>query len=429
MGNIYYQVVRVTDFGPYVEKLVLAMPREVSGDELDKEQFNVYVTVRDKKGDIVELPKSFIERNEFVPSKGYRVIKDVYPCDMKGNKVDGDSRYAALEMMIGPLYKCSSALAANFRNINGHEIFTVCDYKITLVKGIGEGDDVINGLTFDFCAGVFNRQRERFQEYDSQDESKVLRYGYYTPNLNNGKRPLIVWLHGAGEGGTDTAISYSGNKVTELTENWVQDKFNGAFVLVPQCPTMWLDDGSGEYGDSGNSKYVFVLKATIDHFISRFSDVIDTNRIYVGGDSNGGFMTMRMIMDYPDFFAAAFPICEAMIDSKVSDKNIEEIKNLPIWFTHAANDPVVLPDKYVLPTYHRLMDAGAKNVHFTYWDKIVDKHEGFVDVDGNPFEYMGHFAWIPMLNDDCKADFDGKPVIFDGKEVTLLDWLSLQKKS
>ncbi len=427
MGRLYYQVVRVTDFGPYITKLVLAMPRDVKAAELNKDQFSVYVTIRDKKGDVVEMPKSFIERDEFVESKGYRVVTDFYPCDLNGNKTES-GRYVALELAYGPTYKCTSAIAADFRNINGHERYTFCDYEITQLKPIGEGNEELTGLVFDKLAGVHNPQRDRFLEDVSDDKEMPLRYGYFVPDLKGDKKPLIIFLHGAGEGGDETAIAYSGNKVTELTEKWVQEKFGGAFVFVPQCPTMWLDDGSGEYGDSGKSIYVEALKSAIDCFIRKFESAIDTDRIYVGGDSNGGFMTMRMIMDYPEFFAAAYPICEAMLDARISDEHIAKMKELPIWFTHAANDPVVPPDKYVLPTYHRLMEAGAKNVHFTYWDKIVDVHEGFKTENGEPFEYMGHFAWIPMLNDDCRVDFDKKPVLVNGKEVTLMDWLALQKR-
>ncbi len=427
MGNLYYQVIDVTDFGPYITKLVLAMPREVSEGELSADQFSVYVTIRDKKGDVVEIPKSFIERSEFVESKGYRTVKDAYPSDEKGNK-ESRGRFVTLEMSFGPTDRCSSAITADFKNINGHEHYVVSDYNITQIKPIGSGNDRLTGLVFDTPAGVFNPKKDRFLEDEGGDEDMPFRYGYFVPDLKGGKKPLIVWLHGAGEGGDETCISYTGNKVTEFTEDWVQEKFGGVFLFSPQCPTMWLDDGSGVYGDSGNSKYVKALKAAIDCFVDKFEYAIDKDRIYVGGDSNGGFMTMRMIMDYPDFFAAAFPICEAMLDARITDEHISRMKDLPIWFTHAANDPIVPPDKYVLPTYHRLMDAGAKNVHFTYWDKIVDLHMGFKDENGNPYEYLGHFAWIPMFNDDCKVDFDGKPVVIDGKEVTLMDWLSLQKK-
>ena len=135
-----------------------------------------------------------------------------------------------------------------------------------------------------------------------------------------------------------------------------------------------------------------------------------------------------MLVDWPELFAAAFPVCEALYDEVITEEQLAGIKDKPIWFTHAKNDPVVLPKETVVPTYQRLMAAGAKNVHFTFWDKIEDIHEGFVDAEGKPFEYMGHFAWIPLLNDDCRVDFDGKPVLWEGREVSLLQWLALQRK-
>ena len=428
MGGVYHQVVRVTDFGPYVTKLILGMPREVGAEEISADQFSVYVTVRDGAGDIVKVPKSFIERDKMEPSQGYRPVSATYPCDPDGEEAEGKSRFVALLMPYGPIWKCSSALAADFSHPAGHEIFTVCDYRITQTAPIGEGEERLTGLVFDRCGGVLCPQRERFHQGVTSHAKMPLRYGYFVPDLVGGKRPLIVWLHGAGEGGCDTAIAYAGNKVPELTEPWVQEKFGGAFLFVPQCPTAWMDDGEQIFSPSGKSLYTEALKAGIDEFIERFGDAIDRDRIYVGGDSNGGFMTMRLSIDYPGFFAAAFPICEALLDERITDGQIQTLKEMPIWFTHAKNDPIVPPDKYAVPTYQRLMAAGAKNVHFTYWDKIIDVHEGFVDPEGKPYEYMGHFAWIPMLNDDCRVDFDGKPVVWDGREVSLLDWLAGQRK-
>ncbi len=173
--------------------------------------------------------------------------------------------------------------------------------------------------------------------------------------------------------------------------------------------------------------YSEALKACIVDFLDR-NPGIDRNRVYIGGDSNGGFMTMRMLIDYPELFAAAFPVCEALYDDTIREEDIARIQEKPIWFTHAKNDPVVKPQETVEATYKRLMAAGAQNVHFTFWDKIEDIHEGFKGPDGEPFEYLGHFAWIPMLNDDCRVDYDGQPVQWQGREVSLLEWLAEQKK-
>lgn len=428
MAQIYYQIVEVTDFGPYVTKLVLAMPREVAAEELKAEDFSVYVEIRRKDGEQVMLPKSFIQRDEFVPSRGYRPVTAAYPSDIHGVPAEGSSRYVALEMPYGPIWKCSATLAADFKSMNGHETYTVNLYRVTLTGTLGEGDSALSGLVFDTSAGVYNPKKDRFLTGVSSHPELPIRFGYYVPQRLDGKKALIVFLHGAGEGGQDLPIAWTGNKVTCFTEPEVQDLFGGAFVLVPQCDTMWLNDGSGVYGDSGKSMYTEALKAAIDEFIDRFQAVIDVDRVYVGGDSNGGFMTMRMLMSYPDFFAAGFPICEAMIDKQVTEEDIQHLKEIPIWFTHAKNDPIVVPDKYVVPTYERIMAAGAKECHFTYWDRIMDLHGLFKNEKGEPWEYMGHFAWIPMFNNDCRVDYDGSPVKVDGKEVGIMEWLAAMRR-
>ena len=75
------------------------------------------------------------------------------------------------------------------------------------------------------------------------------------------------------------------------------------------------------------------------------------------------------------------------------------------------------------------MAAGARNCHFTFWDRIMDLHDRFPEADGSAHEYFGHFAWVPVFNDDCRLDFDGKPVRAKGRNVSLMEWLAQQKKS
>jgi len=423
----YYQFIEITDFGPYVTKLILAFPDLVKAGEICTDQFCVYTRILDREGNQIKMPENFIRRDKFVPAEGYRVIGDAYPSDAAGNRA-AEGRFVTLEMKYGPLYPCSSALAADFTNINGHESYVDSVNVITQTKEIKTAQGTVRGLVFDHCARVMNPAVDRWLEDVSGDAEMPLRYGYFVPQRGMDKRPLIVWLHGAGEGGTDTAISYSGNKATALTDDAIQSRFDGCYVFSPQCPTMWLDDGSGQYGTSGRSIYTRALKAGIGEFIARNSYGIDPDRVYIGGDSNGGFMTMRMIADYPDFFAAAFPICEALYDASITDEEIGRLARTPIWFTHSKDDPVVDPEKYAVATYRRLLAAGAENVHFTYWDGIYDMHGQFQDAEGKPFHYMGHFAWIPVFNEDCRTDFDGRPVVVDGRETGLFEWLAMQRR-
>lgn len=423
MGRNYFTITEITDYGPFITKLVLPMTANVKAEAVRPECFNVYVERKDKKGEVIMLPKSWFEMDNKAPSKGYGVIMDAYPSGLDGVRRE-EGEYATLEMKYGPLDPLSAPIAP----LNGMNEYVISDYRITQIAEIPSEGEILTGYVFDRHAGDTMKQADKFLHGISSYQEEPLKYGYFVPQTGNGKRPLLIWLHGGGEGGEDPTIAYTGNKVVNLDGDEIQSKFGGAFVLVPQTPTFWMNDGSGQYGRTGKSKYVQALKALIDEFISRNDAAIDTDRIYIGGCSNGGFMTMRMVLEYPDFFAAAYPVCEALYDETIGDEELQRIIKVPIWFTHSKDDSVVLPEETAVPTYQRLIKAGASNVHFSFFDKVVDLHGLFTDEQGQPFTYHGHFSWIYALNDDCRLDYDGKPVIVDGKEVSLMDWLALQHK-
>ena len=422
MNRSYMTVTEVTDYGPYITKIILPLSQSIKSEALSEDTFNVYVERRSKKtGEVIQLRKDW-NSVELYPSKGYCRVTNTYTSDREGNKTEIGS-HATLELECEAIYRLNSEIAF----VQEHNVYVFCEFRITQVKEILTNNDSISGHVYDHFGGGNMEQVKGWVNSESSYAEMPLRFGYFSPNMSRDKHPLIIWLHGAGEGGYDTTVAYTGNNVLNLSSEKVQKIFGGAYVLAPQVPTMWMDDGSGEYTKSGNSMYVKALKALIDEFINLHSN-IDSNRIYIGGCSNGGFMTMRMIIDYPDFFAAAYPVCEALYDEVITDQNIQDIKNTPIWFTHAKNDEIVKPEITVVPTYERLLKAGAPNVHFSYFDKVIDTSGIFKDIEGKPFEFFGHGTWIYMLKDDCVLDYDGSPVKVNGKEVTLLQWLSLQSK-
>ena len=249
--------------------------------------------------------------------------------------------------------------------------------------------------------------------------------------------PLVIWLHGMGEGGTDPDIALLGNDVTALGEEKIQSHFvkgkqKGAYVLAAQTPTMWMNSGTGSNnGGTGHSIYTKSLKALIDKYIQDNGD-IDTKRIYVGGCSNGGYMTMEMAITYGNFFRAFYPCCEAYSDSFVTDEDIQKLKDLPIWFIHAANDSTVNANNFVIPTYQRLKAAGAKDLHFSYFTDVRG-------TDGNPQgnSYQGHYSWIYIFRDEVefdqadpeniKAPSDQPVKDAQGNVVNLFDWMESMK--
>lgn len=392
----------------------------------------------------------------------------MYLSDAEGNEIQGaESQYVTIEYAV--LYSGWSFTG----NLSPFVYQTVNNWKdISTVSVDINGVLAIDGVEYTSVSADAEITAEKsVPDLETWDltgkytkDGITLTYGSYGTDAmkNDGqKNPLIIWLHGAGEGGTDPSINILGNQVTNLSKDLIQKYFTtetvkGAYVLAPQTPTAWMDkDGSGEYGTEAASQYyVAALKALIDDYIAKNGD-IDMNRIYIGGCSNGGFMTVNMILNFPEFFAAAFPVCEAYDGNWLTDELVESIKDMPIWFTHSANDntvsiyekegdgwftpitPTNPQNAYTNNLYVRLINAGAANVHYSLFESVL--------VDG--VNYDGHWSWIYTLRDECInvqptqgkdggeltiSDLDPasqEKVEIDGEAVSLWAWLAAQSKA
>jgi predicted peptidase len=260
--------------------------------------------------------------------------------------------------------------------------------------------------------------------YETSEEFSMS-YAVYTPDNNNEKSPLIIWLHGGGEGGTDPTVPLLANRAANYASDEIQAIFKGAYVLVPQCPGAWMHNAEGvmNHGE-GDDMYHKGLMEFIKSFVGDHPD-IDSDRIYVGGCSNGGYMSLKLILQHPDYFAAGYISALAYRSQYISDEQIESIKDVPIWFVHAADDQTTKPQQTVLPVYKRLMAAGAKNVHLSYYDHVVDI-TGFFG--GEDYHYTGHWSWVYSHANHCRLDYDGSPVELDGRPVRIMDWMAAQSK-
>ena len=79
----------------------------------------------------------------------------------------------------------------------------------------------------------------------------------------------------------------------------------------------------------------------------------------------------------------------------------------------------------MVPIYKRLVEAGARNVHFSYYDHVTDITGQY---GGEDFHYSGHWSWIYSHTNTAMLDFDGKPVRLGNTPVTVMQWLAAQKK-
>ncbi|WP_332912338.1 prolyl oligopeptidase family serine peptidase [Algoriphagus boritolerans] len=134
---------------------------------------------------------------------------------------------------------------------------------------------------------------------------------------------------------------------------------DGAYVLVPQAPTFWMQGENGMTRGQTNDIYNVALMALIQDFV-KSNPKIDPKRIYVGGCSNGGYMSLKLILEHPDYFAAGYISALAYNNEFITDTQVQSIKNVPIWFVHSKDDSTTKPDETVVPLYKRLKEAGAK---------------------------------------------------------------------
>ncbi|MDR2178117.1 MAG: prolyl oligopeptidase family serine peptidase [Treponema sp.] len=450
-GRVSYKlVVEGFEWGPSVTKLILTAGDEFQLETAGKDTFVVKTTPA-----------------EGGPTTYIRAITDLYACEPDGTRrFSGSSKSIAFELAagyaitmtipgvgnIGAAIDGSSPFFYNMTTgYNSWADMAVYTVELAAGKTIKLGTARYNTFTVPAAsyAGRIIPETAVFTKGASVSGSITLQTAAYEPAAlknDGGKNPLILWLHGAGEGGTDPDIALLGNDVTELSRDPIQGYFKtaglaGAYVLAVQTPTVWMDSGSGQHQGNQNSIYTEALKQAIDRYITANGDV-DMDRIYIGGCSNGGYMTINMLIHYTDFFAAAYPVCEAYMDSFIDSAKLDILKKVPMWFTASADDTTVNPAAYTVRTYARLLRENADNVHFSYFERVTGRDQPDV-------VYMGHWSWIYTLQDRCALDQNAaaikaaanldaaaalvtapsaEPVQINGANVTLWGWLAAQRK-
>ena len=149
--------------------------------------------------------------------------------------------------------------------------------------------------------------------------------------------PLIVFLHGAGRRGTDNVgpMSLAWSFITPEAQ-----AKNPCFVFAPQVReghpwvTQIFNKGSYDSDKIKPTDEMTEALAMVDKLIG--DRPIDRQRIYVVGQSMGGYGTWDAMIRRPDLWAAGVPICGAGDPAKASS-----IKSIPIWAWHGEKDTMV----------------------------------------------------------------------------------------
>ena len=411
LSGSYSIVVDSYDWGAGVSKAILTLEQPVS--KVSPEQFQVVEEKQARENSSVDM---FANQGSLTITRSPRTVAAAYLSDETGKSVKDASKYVTLELTVAPNVGsplCFHPDEQHYRWANPYQL--VID--LTPGSTISSGETQYTRLAI--ARTPTNRSLSLADQFTKGRFSGVehtFSYASYAPAADGEKHPLVIWLHGLGEGGTDPTLPLLGSEADFFADPQFQGLIGGAYVLMPQCPTFWLDDSTGRTTQTGESCYTSDLMSLIQYYLYTTPGV-DRDRIYIGGCSNGGYMTMELLLTYPDFFAAAFPVCQAYQDRWITDEQIQQLKDTPIWFVHSELDQVCPPSQSTFPTVERLLAAGSTNVRLSRLQEIYDMTGKYRDEQQLPYRYNPHYAWVPVLNDEI-TDSQSKQDLFF--------WLGLQ---
>lgn len=193
---------------------------------------------------------------------------------------------------------------------------------------------------------------------------KSISYIIDLPNDAKGKLPLIVFLHGSGERGTNLEMVKAHSPFTY--KNLIKEP---VAILAPQCPEgMWWD----------TQAIYFLIKEIVQKY------KIDESRIYLTGLSMGGWGTLKLAGEHPEMFAAVAPVCAPT--DMVMEATIQNYKDLNLKIYQGGMDDIVVPEN-AFKFYQALHPINPKAELIIFPN---DNHNSWDSTYSNP----GFYTWM-----------------------------------
>jgi predicted peptidase len=234
-----------------------------------------------------------------------------------------------------------------------------------------------------------------------------LTYYFYMPaNYNpNIKYPLVLVLQGGGERSkpnytpaqneklllTDPyalvwSTAYNAPDNPQIQKRWP------SFVVVPQIQLSqnWVNVNLhlGSYTQPAQPSIPLLLTKELLDALQREYSGIDANRLYITGLSNGGLGTWDAIERWPDYFAAAAPICGAGDPSKAA-----VLRNLPIWAFHGSADTTI-PVSGSRDMIAAIQAAGGHPKYTEFAGKGHGVWPYVYSLGASPLNVAGFYPWL-----------------------------------
>ena len=177
------------------------------------------------------------------------------------------------------------------------------------------------------------------------------------------KYPLLLFLHGAGTRGNNLG-ALKGSAFFKETEKYEDFPF---VVAAPLCSEdCWFD-----------------MLETLKEWASVMAahPFVDAERVYLMGNSMGGYASWQLGMSLPSLFAAIVPICGGGMYW-----NAARLKNMGVWAFHGTLDRSVFPEES-----QKMVDAinaRGGNAKLTLYPE--NGHDAWTDTYRNPEV----FSWL-----------------------------------
>ena len=200
----------------------------------------------------------------------------------------------------------------------------------------------------------------------------------YPENFDESQKyPLLLFLHGAGSRGNNIG-NVKGNV---LFKEYAKHEGLPFIIAAPLCSEeTWFD-------------LFEVLKTWIKEMIAL--PYVDAERVYLMGNSMGGYGTWQMGMSMPEVFAAIVPICGGGMYWDAG-----RLASVPVWAFHGGKDTTVLPvesEKMV-----NAVNARGGNAKLTLYPE--NGHDAWTDTYRNPEV----FSWLLAQKKKAPAADNGE---------------------
>jgi len=231
------------------------------------------------------------------------------------------------------------------------------------------------------CAGCAVMEDASITQHSMLYDNLERTYHLLVPDSLNTEEPapLVIALHGGG--GKSLHMCRLAGGITELAS---EESF---LVVCPQgIEQHWNDWRSVEEyrAQRDDVDDVGFILALIDRLNETYN--LDRDRVYITGNSNGGMMTLRMMCESPDTFAAAAALIASMpidgVDCPIPDQ-------VSILFMNGTEDPLI-----------QWEGGTVRILRQEYGETMPVPHMIALWTDANGCELTPRVTWLPDADPD-----------------------------